>query len=133
MRRRRRRNPERVSFNTIFNVVLIGGAAYVFYKYILPILQAPAKIPQIASSASSTVADWAEKLFPHGNTVLDPNASIMLDDASIIPASAPSGVGSFTDVDNVVKIQFYYNGKTYRTLSAQPDDANMYYAAVAYG
>lgn len=129
--RRARRNP-RVNTNLVLAAGLAGGG-YLLYRWLSGAAsRAATAVSNAQQSAASSVADVLEKVFPHaiGNTVLAPNASIMLSDGTVIPASAPTGVGAFTDVDNVVKLQFYYLGHTYRTDSAQPDSAGMYYATI---
>lgn len=122
-----RRNP-RLDTNLVLLTALVAAGGYVLYRLFGAGRRAIAATEQAFSDTSSAVADVAERIFPHGNTTLDPRASIMLGDGSIIPASAPTGVGSFTDTDGLTKIQFYWQGRTYRTTDAQPD-GGMYYAA----
>lgn len=118
------------------NLVLLTGlaaGAYLLYRAITGgASRAAAAVSDAAAATSSSAADVLEQLFPHsiGNTVLARGAQIMLSDGTVIPASAPSGVGAFTDNDNVIKLQFFYQGHTYRTDAAQPDSAGMYYATI---
>jgi hypothetical protein len=115
-----------MNFDRLLSVAALGFGAYLVYK----VSQGLSKIPSAPSpsAVSSSIADWFETLFPHGNTQLAPGATIVLATGVEIPASAPKGVASFTDVDGSTKIQFFYNGRTWRTTAAQPDDTNTYYA-----
>jgi hypothetical protein len=127
---RRRRNPTPFEWGQL---ALLGGAAYLVWKYVVPLFQ---KLPQVQQQAASSVTDFVEKLFPYGGAgVMQdyPNATIILGDGSEIPTTATSGSGLFTDVDNVQKVQFYYAGHTYRTTTAMPDSTNTYYAAMLNG
>jgi hypothetical protein len=121
------------------NLVIVGGlaaGAYLLYRWLSgTVSRAAAATGAAFEQASSSTADVLETVFPHSimNTVFAPGASIMLGDGSVIAASAPTGVGAFTDTDGVVKLQFYWQGRTYRTTAAQPDSAMMYYAASTTG
>jgi hypothetical protein len=121
------------------NLVLVAGlaaGAYLLYRFLSGAASRAVTATEKAfSDTSSSVADVAERLIPFsiGNRVLVPGASIVLGDGTEIPASAPKGVGAFTDSDGVVKFQFYYQGRTYRTDAGVPDDTGTYYAAAVSG
>lgn len=114
------------------NLVLVAGigvGAYLLFRWLSGAADRARKAAaQALEDTSSAAADVAEWLIPHTNIRFDPSASILLGDNSVIPASAARGVGSFTDTDGVQKIQFYYQGRVYRTTDAQPD-GGWYYAA----
>lgn len=121
------------------NLVLLAGlgvGGYLLYRALTSAgSKAVAATQQAFSNTSSGVADVLETLFPHaiGNTVLAAGATILLGDGTEIPAASAQGVGAFTDTDNTVKFQFFYQGKMYRTTSGQPDSTNTYYAASTTG
>jgi hypothetical protein len=116
-----------MNFDRLLTVAALGFGAYLVYKVSQGLSKIPS--PPSLSTTSSNIADWFEMIFPHGNTQLAPGATIVLSTGVEIPATAPTGVGSFTEVDGATKIQFFYNGRTWRTTTAQPDDTNTYYAA----
>jgi hypothetical protein len=122
----RRRNPDYVNLAVLAG---IGVGAYVLYQWLTGAGRAAATaVPAAFSSASSKLADVLETVFPHGNSTLLPTATILLSTGQEIPATAPSGVGAFTDIDGTQKFQFYYRGATWRTTSGTPDETNTYYA-----
>lgn len=126
--RRRRRNPDT---NTYLMLGLMAAAGYVFYNFLWkPGTAVASAVGQGFSTTSSGIANVLESLFPHASATFVPGSSIVLATGQEIPLNAidPASVGSFTDTDNTVKIQFFYAGKNWRTTSVLPDDTNTYYA-----
>jgi hypothetical protein len=124
------------------DVIVIGAVGvgiYLAYKLVTGLKSIPSAVAAGASQASSGVADVLESIFPHAIAAPAFSAygtvsSIMLGDGSeITPDKVSASAGLFTDVDNVVKIQFFYGGKTYRTTTAQPDSTGTLYAASTTG
>jgi hypothetical protein len=134
---------ERSSVN--LNLVLVAGLAvggYLLYRALAGVgSRVVAAGGQALTSAQGGVTNLLTELFPAATTTATAaaiasgagGATVILGDGSEIPFSSVSGVGAFTDVDNVLKLQFYYQGKIYRTTSAQPDSTNTYYAASTTG
>lgn len=111
--------------STLINLALIAGAAYVVWKYVLPRVSA---LPgQALTAAQSATTDFFQSVLPTP-AALQPvtGSGIMLPDSSVIPLSAAKGLAYFTDTDNVIKAQFFYNGQTYRTLGAADSSGMMY-------
>jgi hypothetical protein len=128
---RRRRNPDYLNWAMLAGIAV---GAYVLYQWLTSAGKAATTaVPRAFSSASSGLADVLETIFPHGNSTLLPTATILLANGQEIPATAPSGVGAFTDVDGTQKFQFYFNGATYRTTTGTPDETNTYYAYATSG
>jgi hypothetical protein len=133
------------------NLILLaalGIGAYLVYRFGRGAAKA---IADTASATSSKVADIAAALIPYAAStpafsvppfqapgmsgpMLSPYGlvnSIVLGDGSEIAPAQTRAAGIFTDTDNVVKIQFYYGGRTYRTIDAVPDSSGTLYAALA--
>jgi hypothetical protein len=131
--------------NVNLNLVLVAGLAvggYLLYRALTGVgSRVVAAGGQALTAAQGGVTNLLTDLFPAAATTATTaalasgagGATVMLGDGSEIPFSAVKGVGAFTDVDSVMKLQFFYNGKTYRTTSAQPDSTNTYYAASTTG
>lgn len=128
-RRRRRRNPSLSDVNTFGILLAIGVGGYLLYKLFGVGSTAATAVGKAFSSASSAVADVAEKIFPHSisSVTFAPGSTIILPDGTEITSDLASGVGAFTATDGTTQIQFYFGGKIYQTAE-YPDETNTYYA-----
>lgn len=128
--------------STLLLIAGVGVGGYLLYRLVSGLASKAVALPgQALTATQGGVTNLLTSLFPPASTTATVaaqaaaagGATVILGDGSEIPFSSVSGVGAFTDTDGVMKLQFYYQGKIYRTTAAQPDSTNTYYAASTTG
>lgn len=117
--------------NTLLELALVAGAIYIAYKIFNVGASAATAVQQGFSSASSSVADVLEQLFPYSN-VQAQSGQIALPNGTVIAATAAQGQGSYTASDGTARIQFLYGGAPYN-IPATPDANGNYTARAGVG
>lgn len=120
--RRRRKNPALSDVTSLAQLALLGGLAYVFYKYVWPLLH------KGADAVATPIAN-AYVALTSGSPITAAN-QVMLPDGTDIPMQQIGATGTLKDTtqaDGTPSATFTWQGVHY-TIIGGADDTGTYYA-----
>jgi hypothetical protein len=122
MRRRRRRNPSLSDVTGLAQIAMLGGLAYLFYKYVWPLFN------KGASAVASPIANAYVALT--SGPAITATKQVMLPDGTDIPMQQIGATGTLKDTtqpDGTPSATFTWQGVNY-TIIGGADDTGTYYA-----
>lgn len=122
MRRRRRKNPSLSDITSLAQLAMLGGLAYLFYKYVWPLLH------KGTDKISTGIADTYVAL-TSGPAIQAAN-QVMLPDGTDIPMQQVGATGTLKDTtqpDGTPSATFTWKGVSY-TIVGGADETGTYYA-----
>jgi hypothetical protein len=122
MRRRRRRNPSLSDVTTLAQIAMLGGLAYLFYKYVWPLFN------KGAGAVAGPIAK-AYVAVTSGPAITATN-QVMLPNGTAIPMQQIGATGTLKDTtqpDGTPSATFTWQGVNY-TIIGGADDTGTYYA-----
>lgn len=125
MRRRRRNNPALSDVTSLAQLAMLGGLAYVFYKYVWPLLNK-------GTQAVATPIANAYVALTTGPAIQATN-QVMLPDGTDIPMQQIGATGTLKDTtqpDGTPSATFTWQGDKYVIIGGA-DDTGTYYAQIA--
>lgn len=122
MRRRRRKNTSLSDVTSFAQIAVVGGLAYLFYRYVWPLLNK-------GTQAIATPIANAYVALTSGPAIQAAN-QVMLPDGTDIPMQQIGATGTLKDTtqaDGTPSATFTWKGVSY-TIVGGADDTGTYYA-----